>query len=282
MGRFLPVFVLQFTVFSSVSLLSLPRFCHFFVLHFHEYLIGVGWGGVGWDDNVHLHFSQAWCYATAAYFSCFFATFVSFLLLGVGWGGVGWDDNVHLHFSHTWCYATVCRLALVHILDATLLSVVLHFLTYLMLRYCLSSCISSHTWCYATVCCLALVHILDATPLSVVLHFLTYLMLRYCLSSCTCSHMWCYATVCRLAFPHRHDATLLYVVLHLFTYLMLRYCLSSCISSHTFWGLSLPLPSWKSWNDSWSNEEKRLWIATSQYFGSRQNSWNVKKHWVFS
>ena len=34
--------------------------------------------------------------------------------------------------SHTWCYATVCHLALPHIYDATLLHVVLHFLTYMM------------------------------------------------------------------------------------------------------------------------------------------------------
>ena len=58
--------------------------------------------------------------------------------------------------SHTWCYATVRLLALPHIHDATLLSVFLHFLTYMMLRYCKSSCTSSHTWCYATVSLLAL------------------------------------------------------------------------------------------------------------------------------
>ena len=34
--------------------------------------------------------------------------------------------------SHTWCYAAVCHLALPHIYDATLLHVVLHFLTYMM------------------------------------------------------------------------------------------------------------------------------------------------------
>ena len=53
--------------------------------------------------------------------------------------------------SHIWCYVVVCRLALPHIhdatlfvcrlalphiYDATLLYVVLHFLTYMMLRYC--------------------------------------------------------------------------------------------------------------------------------------------------
>ena len=136
-------------------------------------LIGVGWGGVGWGNNVHLHF-------------------LTYMMLRycVGCVGVWWGNNVHLHFltylmlrycmsscssSHTWCYATVCRLALPHIHDATLLYVVLHFLIH------------------------------DATLLYVVLHFLTYMMLRYCLSSRTSSHIWCYATVCRLALPHHGD-----------------------------------------------------------------------------
>ena len=140
----------------------------------------------------------------------------------------------------------------------------LHFLTYMMLRYCTSSCTSSHTWCYATVRLLALPHIHDATLLYlffacphihdatllyVFLHFLTYTMLRYCTSSCTSSHTWCYATVRLLALPHIHDATLLYVFLHFLTYMMLRYCIcflhfltymmlryctSSCTSSHTW------------------------------------------------
>ena len=41
----------------------------------------VGWGGVGWGDNVHLHF-------------------LTYMMLRycVGWGVVGWGDNVHLHF----------------------------------------------------------------------------------------------------------------------------------------------------------------------------------------
>ena len=209
----------------------------------------------------------------------------------LGWGGVGWDDNVHLHFSHTWCYATVCRLALVHILDATLLSVVLHFLTYLMLRYCLSSCISSQTWYYATVCRLALVHIFDATLLSVVLHFFTYLMLRYCLSSCTSLHTWWYATVGRLAFPHRHDATLLSVVLHFFTYLMLRYCLSSCTSLHTWWYATVGRLAFPHRHDAtllyvgattlkqWGKQALNCYFAV---VWAKAKLRNVKKHWVFS
>ena len=110
---------------------------------------------------------------------------------------MAWGKNVHLHCltymmlrcctssctsSHTWCYAALRRLALPHIYDATLVYVhlalphniwcyascyvVLHFLTYMMLRSCMSSCTSSHIWCYAT-----------------------------CMSSCTSSHIWCYAAV---------------------------------------------------------------------------------------
>ena len=124
---------------------------------FYHGVNGVGWGGVGWGDNVHLHFvtymmlrycaSHIWCYVTV-------------------WGGVGWGDNVHLHF-----------------------------VTYMMLRYC-----ASHIWCYVTVW--GGVGWGD----NVHLHFLTYMMLRYC-----ASHIWCYAAVISswTAFPHRYDATLL-------------------------------------------------------------------------
>ena len=139
---------------------------------------------------------------------------------------VGWGNNVHLHFLTymmlRYCMSSCtsshiwCYAALPHIYDATL-----HFLTYMMLRYCMSSCTFSQIWCYVIVCRLALPHIYDAT-----LHFLTYMMLR-----CTSSHTWCYATVCRLALSHRYDATLLYVVLHFLTDMMLRYCLSSCTFS---------------------------------------------------
>ena len=45
-------------------------------------------------------------------------TLVAFLLIGVGWGGV---ITFICTSSHIWCYAPVCRLALPHIYDATLL-----------------------------------------------------------------------------------------------------------------------------------------------------------------
>ena len=87
---------------------------------------------------------------------------------GAGWGGVGWDVNVHcdcnhtvrslaLHTyvllrcctfpctsTHTSCYAAGRSLALPHIRHATLLHVLLHFHTYVMLR--------ARTACYADGC----------------------------------------------------------------------------------------------------------------------------------
>ena len=163
-------------------------------------------------------------------FACFYV-FHGVKGVGVGWGGV---ITFICTSSHIWCNATVCRVALPHIYDAKLVYVVLHFLTYMMLRYCTSSCTSSHAWCYATVRLFALPHMHDATLLYVFLHFLTCMMLRYCTSSCTLSHIWCYVIVRRLALPHMHDATLLYVFLHFLTYMMLRYCMSSCTSSHAW------------------------------------------------
>ena len=45
--------------------------------------MGVGWGGVGWDGNVHVPCVHTWilrcCYVTDH-----------------GLGGVGWDGNVHV------------------------------------------------------------------------------------------------------------------------------------------------------------------------------------------
>ena len=98
--------------------------------------VGVGWGGVGWVDNVHLHFvtymmlrycaSHIWCYVTV-------------------WGGVGWGGVITFSCtsSHIWCYVIVP-----HIYDATLLC-----LKHMMLRCCniVLDCLSSQIWCYAAV-----------------------------------------------------------------------------------------------------------------------------------
>ena len=126
-------------VVYAYGLKTEPAFCMF-----------LSWGqrgGVGWGDNVHLHFvtymmlrycaSHIWCYVT--------------VWGGVGWGGVGWGDNVHLHF-----------------------------VTYMMLRYC-----ASHIWCYVTVW--------GGVGWGGVITFI-----------CTSSHIWCYVIV-----PHIYDATLL-------------------------------------------------------------------------
>ena len=99
-------------------------------------------------------------------------------------------------------------LARPHICDATLLHVLLHWHTYVMLRYCTFSCTSTHTSCYV----------------------------RYCTFSGTSTHMWCYATVPSPALAHICDATLLYVLLHWHTYVTLCYCTFSGISTqfHTY------------------------------------------------
>ena len=238
--------------------------------------------------------SQTWCYATVCRLALPHIHDATLLY-------------VVLHSSHIWCYATVCRLAFRDIHDATLLYVVLHFQTYMMLRYCMSSCTPSHTWCYATVCRLALPHIYDATLLYVVLHFLTYMMLRYCMSSCTFSQIWCYVIVCRLALPHIYDATLLYVVLHFLTYMMLRYLCGVgwggvitfiCTSSHTLmsedvkamvnqWvfrqslGPITPiafLEELKRLLKQWGKKAMKCCFAV---VWNKAKMRNVKKHWVF-
>ena len=106
--------------------------------------------------------------------------------------------------THTSCYAAARSLALPHIRHATLLHVLLHFHTYVMLRCCTYrslalphirhatllhvSCTSTHTSCYAAARSLALPHIRHATLLHVLLHFHTYVI--------------CYAAARSLALPH--------------------------------------------------------------------------------
>ena len=94
-------------------------------------------------------------------------------ILGVGvdggWGGVGWDVNVHCDCNHA-----VRSLALPHIRHATLLRVLLHIHTYVLLCCCTFSCTSTHTSCYAAARSLALPHIRHATLLHALLRFHTY------------------------------------------------------------------------------------------------------------
>ena len=184
----------------------------------------------------------------------------------LGWGGVGWDVNVHRDRS-----LIQRSLAVPHIRHATLLHVLLHLLTYVMLRCCTFSCTCSHTSCYAAACSLALANIRHATLLYVLLHFLTHVMLRCCTFSCTSAHTSCYVAAGSLALPgilpaHKLGwgwvgwggmltfiataalysvllqfltyvmlihAMLLYVLLHFLTHVMLRCCTFSCTSAHT-------------------------------------------------
>ena len=98
----------------------------------------------------------------------------------------GWDVNVHCDCNHI-----VRSPPLPHIRHATLLHILLHFHTYVMLRCCTSSCTSTHTSCYAAARPLALPHIRHATLLHVLLHFHTYVMLR--------ARTACYADGCKVA-----------------------------------------------------------------------------------
>ena len=104
---------------------------------------------------------------------------------GVGWGGVGWRGNVNVHCD---CNHIVRSLAFPHIRHATLLHVLLHFHTYVMLRCCTFFCTSTHTSCYAAAHSLALPHIRHATLRHVLLHFHTYVMLCCSTVSCTSTH----------------------------------------------------------------------------------------------
>ena len=52
--------------------------------------MGLGLGGVGWGNNVHVPCVHTWCYAAAT----------SWPRVSVVWG-----NNVHVPCVHTWCYA---------------------------------------------------------------------------------------------------------------------------------------------------------------------------------
>ena len=122
--------------------------------------------------------------------------------------------------THRSCYAAARSLALPHIGHATLLHVLLHFHTYVILHCCTFSCTSTHTSCCCTFSCtsthrscyaaapsLALPHIRHAMLLHVLLHFHTYVMQRCCMFSCTPTHRSCYAAARSLALPHIRHAT---------------------------------------------------------------------------
>ena len=58
-----------------------------------EYDWGVGWGGVGWDVNVHVNLRQQLMLRTR----CELAAAVDATHTRGGGGGVGWDVNVHVN-----------------------------------------------------------------------------------------------------------------------------------------------------------------------------------------
>ena len=118
-------------------------------------------------------------------------------IIDEGVGGVGWDNSVIAVRSH----------ALAHIRHATLLYVLMHLHTYVMLRRCTFSCTCTHTSCYAAVRSHALADIRHATPLYVLMHLQTYVMLRRCTFSCTCTHTSCYAAVRWYKLAHIRHAT---------------------------------------------------------------------------
>ena len=137
----------------------------------------MGWGGVGWGNNVHWHlhtyvmlrhctfFFNCHTYVMLRhctfFFNChtyvmlrhctFFFNCHTYVMLR--WGGVGWGGAITFigTYTHTWCYATAR-----------------------------SSSTATHTWCYAT-----------ARSSSTATHMWCYATAR---SSSTATHTWCYAT----------------------------------------------------------------------------------------
>ena len=127
----------------------------------------LGWGGVGWDDNVIGISTWSWCYAlwsSLAFPHDLDATlydlhwqFHMILMLRsmifnchcahphpIVWGGVGWDDNVIGISTWSWCYALWSSLAFPHDLDATLYDLHWQFHMILMLRSMIFNCHCTH------------------------------------------------------------------------------------------------------------------------------------------
>ena len=112
-----------------------------------------------------------------------------------GGGGMGWGNNVLCDFNYG-----VRFLVLPHICHATLLDVLFHFHTYVMLRCWTFPCTSTPALCCAAGRSLALPHIRHALLLDV---------------------LSCYAAGRSLALPHLRYAALPDVLLHFHTYVML-------------------------------------------------------------
>ena len=132
----------------------------------------MGWGGAGWDVNVHWHFHtyvmlrhcpffcnfHTYVMLRLCPFFCNFHTYV--MLRWVGW--CGWDVNVHWHF-HTYVMLRHCPFFC-------------NFHTYVMLRLCPFFC-NFHTYVmlrWGGV----------GWDVNVHWHFHTYVMLRHCQFFC--------------------------------------------------------------------------------------------------
>ena len=137
--------------------------------HFrHFYICSLGWGGVGWGNNVHVlaHSHDV----TPRHVHLHVRTYVMLRWRcvtsrrgGVGWGG----NNVHV---------------LAHSHDVTPRHVHLHVRTYVMLRWrCVTSRRGGVGWGNNVG---VLAHSHDVTPRQVHLHVRTYVMLRWrCVTS---------------------------------------------------------------------------------------------------
>ena len=92
----------------------------------------MGWGGVGWGNNIHWHLHT---YVMLRHCTFFFNCHTYVMLR---WGGVGWGGAITFSgtYTHTWCYAT-----------ARSSSTATHTWCYATAR---SSSTATHTWCYAT------------------------------------------------------------------------------------------------------------------------------------
>ena len=162
----------------------------------------MGWGGVGWDDNVIGIATWCWCYALwsslaiphdldATLYDLHWQFHMIFMLRSmifnchcthphpIVWGGVGWDDNVIGISTWCWCYALWSSLAIPHDLDATLYDLHWHVHMMLMLRSMIFIGNSTWSWCYALWSSLAIPHDLDATLYDLHWQFHMILMLRY-------------------------------------------------------------------------------------------------------
>ena len=129
--------------------------------------------------------------------------FLSWYIGGVGWGGL---ITFIFLCTQTSCYATVHSLARAHIRHETLLYVLLHVHTYIMLCYC--------------------------TVLYVFLRVHTYVML--CMFSCTCTHTSCYVMITLLLHLHTHTHTHLMLRCDLFSCTLMPSCnILSCTRTDT-------------------------------------------------